>query len=245
MFVKSWTELILAFPDTNQVLVLCLFNVAVCICLIKANFFNTKLWKTCNKGLFEAMFNFSILEILYFHKKRSKAHLNFSKQFPHSKQKIIKAKLFVFDSSKELLLFWMKTEICWKTVEVTSGNSGVKHLNCRVHDGSANIRDRSVYVCLHIYASPYVQLIKGKRSPFCSQITEDPNALVRDITWNTLLILKPPPKNPTVLPFEFVYLHHSEHLSWDCSSLCHGNNSTGLFCWSTEMVTSWKHWKCD
>lgn len=114
----------------------------------------------------------------------------------------------------------MKTEICWKTVEVTSSNSGVKHLNCRVHDGSANVGDRSVYVCLHIYASPYVQLIKGKRSPFCSQITEDPNALVRDITWNTLLTLKPPPKNPVVLPFSSLYISITQNTSAGIAHHC-------------------------
>ena len=100
----------------------------------------------------------------------------------------------------------MKTERCWKTVKVTSSNLGVKHFNCRVHDGSESVRDRSVYVCLCVYASPYIQLIKGKRSPFCCQITEDPNAFVREITWNTLLILKPPEKNIQTLAEKYHYI---------------------------------------
>lgn len=196
MCVKSWIDLILAFRDTNWVLVLCLFNVAFCICLMKVNLLNIKLWKTRQEGWFEAMFKiiFPFYKFRIFMKKRSKPHLNFIKEFPHRNRKIINASLFDFDGSQTLLLFWMKTERYWKTVRVTSSNFGVEHINCRVHDRSASVRDRSAYVCLCAYARPYVQRIEGKRSPFCSQITQDPDALVRDITWKTLLILKPPEK---------------------------------------------------
>lgn len=170
MFAKSWTELISAFRDTSWVLVLWLFNVAFCICLKKAKLLDTKLWKTCHEEWFKAMFKIILpfYKFCIFMEKRKHIWILVNHSLLHyRKSKMPIFSLFFWNFQGIAPLLNVNREILED--HMSSSNLRVKHFNCWVYYWLASVRERNVFVCL--CASQCIQVIKGKRSHFCSQVT--------------------------------------------------------------------------